>query len=94
MGGIDTLLGKGVVKSVQRGVITRTNEGALTSIPISTIDPEKAVAVVTMNGKDYHFGYDVIATYSLEANQIAFSFARGTGSDSKVCISWQVIEFY
>lgn len=101
-GGIDTLkqnalLNAGsVVKSIQRGVVNLDNgtSGSLppSRIPISTINPDKAIAIISIMGFQWPSQrYMIAASYTLQANNIVISNLQ---SNWFAGISWQVIEFY
>ena len=101
-GGITSLLGKGVVKSVQRGeteVTALADEARDASIPIAAIDPSKAIVSTdyTVRGERGN---------GVQASEFA---VKGLQSDSIVLrvrhkdnysgggiftVYWQVTEFY
>ena len=92
---VTQLLGKGTVKSVQRGVSeVNTDVGAddkIATIPISTIDPAKSwlwIDVGNNNAPHESVGYYAA---SLSSNAITVSFGL---SSRLYLIRWQVIEFY
>lgn len=99
-GGIDELKenallnAESVVKSVQRGVMNLDNQEPTAYTSISTINPDKAVAIVSVIG---HYGgnlynYNLAASYTLQSNRLVIS--NIDQNDWTAGISWQVIEFY
>ena len=88
-GGIETLLGKGVVKSVQRGVFSSRSITANkwnTLANISSVDSSKSFLLVTLTS----VGYGTSCYYRLSNNKIEVyctSSTLGAGD-------WQVVEFY
>ena len=99
-GGIETLLSNAllnagsVVKSVQRGVMNLDNQKPTAYTPISTINPDKAVAIVSVIGHHggNHFTYNLAASYTLQSNRLVISDIDQ--NDWTAGVSWQVIEFY
>ena len=97
-GGISSLLGKGVVKSVQRGMLDRSaagkqlTNGSTENIAISDVDVLKSALLVCIEGHAAIGSADAIVCYTLESNKIVIK--NKTDGDAYVAISWQVIEFY
>ena len=99
-GGIDdlkanALLNAGsVVKSIQRGVMNLDDQEPTAYTPISTINPDKAVAIVSVIGHHggNHFTYNLAASYTLQSNRLVISAL--TSNTWTAGVSWQVIEFY
>lgn len=88
--GINTLLSRGAVKSVQRGTFNQGDSPTTVQIPISPINPDKSLLVLIDNG--YISGYqETRSTHTLNANYILLN---GLVSSWYPYISWQVIEFY
>lgn len=94
-GGIETLLGKGVVKSGQRGYGQYSFTGnGVSNILISEVDPGKALlfhdGMILANGKELTDGMirigDDGTSIELISGNVTFS--------PTVRLSWQVIEFY
>lgn len=93
-GGIEALLGKGVVKSAQRGYGQYSFTGnGVTNIPISKVDPEKALIVheemLPTNGQKLTGGMIKISD---DGTSIELVSGSATFSP-KVNLFWQVIEF-
>lgn len=93
--GIETLLGKGVVKSGQRGYGQYSFTGnGVSNILISEVDPGKALlfhdGMILANGKELTDGMirigDDGTSIELISGNVTFS--------PTVRLSWQVIEFY
>ena len=98
-GGITSLLGKGCVKSVQRGSGQLSNSSSLTNkiISISTVDLKKSALVITF-----------FCQFSTANNNYSIAFADLTASDEitikyrcqpsqnygQIGYTWTVIEFY
>lgn len=98
-GGITSLLGKGCVKSVQRGSGQLSNSSSLTNkiISISTVDLEKSALVITF-----------FCQFSTANNNYSIAFADLTASNEitikyrcqpyqnygQIGYTWTVIEFY
>lgn len=99
-GGIDdlkanALLNAGsVVKSIQRGVMNLDDQEPTAYTPISTINPDKAVAIVSVIGHHggNRFTYNLAASYTLQSNRLVISAL--TSNTWTAGVSWQVIEFY
>lgn len=99
-GGISELLGKGCVKSVQRGfrnnIILKGTDAQNVTIPITTVDISKSV--LYLNYADSSSTNNNYGSISLTSNGIVFSKdAPPSGYTSTVSwyqILWQVIEFY
>ena len=95
-GGITSLLGKGCVKSVQRGEIDTSvsygNSYGTTSINISPIDLAKSVAFVDANTDTDYARY----SGSTLSNDALLLKVLATNNMGKTALkgSWQVIEFY
>lgn len=88
---------KGVVKSVQRGVLKSTeayrSKDVVFNIPISSVDVNKACLSCYV-GASYD-DYDVrMADASLNSTQIAVTVAVVQSELAKPYITWQVVEFY
>lgn len=87
----------GVIKSVQRGVITKVpntgSSGKVYEIPINTVDPNKSFVILNtgnLSSGDTRNGDGIIIT-ELLANMLKVkvcTFNTGAGND----FSWQVIE--
>ena len=97
-GGIETLLGKGVVKSVQRGYVTISarSGGTTQRINISAVDPSKAIVAVSSELSNSADAASEAVAYSLTSTsfQIGARHTHGTSQNIDVFASWQVIEFY
>lgn len=86
-----------VVKSIQRGVVNLNNNTSgskpPSSISISTINPDKAIAIVSIIGFLWpDLGFQISASYTLQANKLVISNLKENWWFAG--ISWQVIEFY
>lgn len=94
-GGITSLLGKGCIKSVQRGVLNSQafSGGQTFSIPISQIDAEKGVLISEVNGRGNTSGNFPFTSISLSGNTIILK-NEDTRYNSTITCSWQVVEFY
>lgn len=95
-GGITSLLGKGCVKSVQRGMLDRTDnefaEDSELSIAISQVDVSKSVLGVSVKGFQSGSGAEPPVCFTLEPTKIVIK--NKYINDAVVAISWQVVEFY
>ena len=99
-GGINTLLNRGAVKSVQRGYwgdSLNTDTAKTKYIEINAVDPEKCELFAVVSGNE---GGSSGAQYmrnpriglTLETNRIAVT---NHGSDfCSIGVDWQIIEFY
>ena len=93
-GGITSLLGKGCVKSVQRGKTSPLPVETVNSkkIPISAINLSKSVLII-----NYLSAYNAIDNLGVELYQdyIHLTMNNSSGNyKATVVFSWQVIEFY
>ena len=92
------MLAKGAVKSVQRGNVTISARGDLTTqyINISAVDPNKAI--VAVSSKMTNSGDAVAEVVANNLTSTGFQIgARHNFSASQqlgIFASWQVIEFY
>ena len=88
---MDVLKAKGAVKSVQRGIYSARHyeNGAVISIPISTVDAAKSQVSIYFNPRLWFGG-----TLSLTNNSVVFDPTGSSSSGETIYISWQVIEFY
>ena len=78
----------GVVKSVQRGVIT-SNFTDEKTIPINTVDPSKCIVIIS-HMSNYRDRYSSGCMFkSLNSNSLLL-----IGSELVQQASWQVVEFY
>lgn len=89
----------GVIKSVQRGVITSVPHtginGKLYEIPISPVDPNKCFVILNsgMLSVGSSFGGDSLILKDLTANMLSVSvYTTNTGGSASFC--WQVIECF
>ena len=91
-GGITELLGKGTIKSVQRGraEISNLKFQTSTKVPISSVDVNKAFLILDGDSSNSYAGNTEI---TLTASAI---FVKNDESSSSKSISfrWQVVEFY
>lgn len=96
-GGINTLLEKSVIKSVQSGQTyaylhqsnNPTTPPRTVTTPITTINPDKAVLIYAVAPAQTAYSAGP-ARAALEVNQIVFS----SPTDIAACyFTWQVIEF-
>ena len=94
-GGITSLLGKGCVKSVQRGktsplVVETANSE---TIQISTINLSKSVLII-----NYMSDYSAIDYLGVELYQdyihLTMNNSSGNNYRDTLVFSWQVVEFY
>lgn len=87
---------KGVVKSVQRGVLDEImiqNAGQIYSIPISAVEPSKSLLFFSADANDA--SAEEFSKLSLTSTAITLS--KNVGNSRYVTyygVSWQVIEFY
>lgn len=95
-GGITSLLGKGCVKSVQRGMLDRTGNGLAgdseMSININQVDVSKSLLSVSAEGFLSNLGGPPPICFSLEPTKIALM--NKDSRKANIAISWQVVEFY
>lgn len=86
-----------VVKSVQRGVTTKT------SITISTVNPQKCLVILNNSFLSYGYGSGNYISYvygsivkSLTENNLTITknYYDYSSSESYTEVSWQIIEFY
>lgn len=102
-GGITSLLGKGCVKSVQRGsakidMTAASGKTVSKSITISTVDLTKSILII-FAGAEGGYSSDLSladTTVSLSETSIKLS-VKSLSSNRSWCIGaffWQVIEFY
>lgn len=78
----------GVVKSVQRGVITSKFTDEKT-IPINTVDPSKCIVIISHISSSYDRHTSGCMFKSLNSNSLLL-----IGSEFLQQASWQVVEFY
>nr|DAO46632.1 MAG TPA: hypothetical protein [Caudoviricetes sp.] len=97
-GGINTLLNRGAVKSVQRGNVQGTGTSSTpidVTINISEVNPDKCIVIVnaseTYGGDTYVPG---ISVKGLEGASLALHVSLSRGQLRFLNFSWQVIEFY
>lgn len=99
-GGISELLGKGVVKSVQRGTASVPSVGTPKdyTIDISPVDVNKSIALVgggvieAGNGVDYMCN---VTIKSLISTALTIRIKNANWSNPKTAtVGWQVIEYY
>ena len=90
-GGITSLLGKGCVKSVQRGtVVAELSLNTPVTIPIAEVDPDRCDLNIFMKGGD-----TAVLTYALSDNGTAITISTGNSMGAwNIGISWQVVEHY
>lgn len=93
-GGITSLLGKGCVKSVQRGTTKYTSSGTKT-IPISAVNMNKSMLASEIYGRNSSNGY-AEATITLTNSTTIQLNLTGSNWDNQAAagVSWQVVEFY
>ena len=91
-GGINTLLNRGAVKSVQRGVISGTiGPGKPLKANISKVDIDKTLFWFDYKGDmQYGSGFSV----SLNQNGESVDLNKSTYGEVGASLWWQVIEFY
>lgn len=89
----------GVIKSVQKGIITRVPNtginGKLYEIPISPVDPNKCFVILNsgMLSVGSSLGGDSLILKDLTANMLSVSvYTTNTGGSASFC--WQVIECF
>lgn len=95
--GISSLLNKGCIKSVQRGIkdLIKASSAGTHLIDISTISPEKALIEVTCALNNNSTWPSSCCVESVTDNQITvFVNHGGTINQADMKLSWQVIEFY
>lgn len=97
-GGINTLLNRGAVKSVQRGVLTGQknlqNQKWINLTTISPVDTAKAMLNVCCTLVSGTKAYSQFA-YQLNGDKIQIYFYNGGSGDYAMMIfSWEIIEFY
>lgn len=98
-GGINALLNRGAVKSVQRGYVSISAGGGGTAqrINISAVDPNKALVSVS---SELSHGGEVVSeavAHSLTSTSFQIDARHNSSASSQklsVFASWQVIEFY
>ena len=102
-GGINTLLNRGAVKSVQRGFFETTipfsDDNAIeTDISISTIVPSKSICFVSADFVDMKGDGAAVNTLVKEVNatniKIRLKMQPNIMANNQAFVSWQVIEFY
>lgn len=99
-GDVTTLLGKGCVKSVQRGtaygIKLSTNIGSTHSIGISTVNVQKSVLIAILNvGGDGNLGPSITVSLNSSGNAIVCQLYGNSGyTTALLSLSWQLIEFY
>lgn len=99
MGGVNNIQGtltNGMVKSVQRGTIANTNltQKSERSIPISTVNIQKSVALLTLC---YPGGMNATPYVTAFINSTGTAVVvknNNTSYPIELSLSWQVIEFY
>ena len=96
-GGITSLLGKGVVKSVQRGFAKGTDNGitSTVNIEISTVNAGKcAVLVNAITTQQASYGAPNVVVRELQSNRLILDISYPGVGVRYMTYSWQVIEFY
>lgn len=98
-GGINTLLNRGAVKSVQRGYVSISTSGGGTSqhINISAVDPNKAIVAVSSEMTNSGDVVAEVVAYNLTSTGFQIKARHNFGASSQklgIFASWQVIEFY
>ena len=88
---LKTLSNKGAIKGVQVGYTTNINDKN-TSIPISTINPDKSIVLINGWGRDSSSSYNYHPMYLIEVKNNSFTVRCDFRYDT--FLSWQVIEFY
>ena len=103
---INTLLGKGTVKSVQRGVVQWASSaswcGQEVTVNLAQVNPSKTIVLLQasngeFDGGGHHVAQASLASLSATSMQLNVSVFYNTGphaSNSTIYASWQVIEFY
>ena len=93
-GGINTLLNRGAVKSIQRGFGKYAlSANAHHSIPISKVNIDKAFFWFTF-GSDVSFSSDrMVVRLDLLGENIIIEYNNTTGAGS-TSLWWQIVEFY
>lgn len=100
-GGITSLLGKGCVKSVQRGKLQHSEKipsdsyPRYISVPISPVDINKAFLIYDIETENYHPNYDRVISATLTANSISVMWINENNAGTETFVGdWQVVEFY
>lgn len=100
-GGINALLNKGVVKSVQTGFVANAFSGAnqTLSVDINAVNVDKSIVIV--NTEYFNPGYAGSLVYrgafsfTLYTNRLDVTIQGANSYNSaKSFINWQIIEFY
>ena len=95
-GGITSLLGKGCVKSVQRGNVYKSLSSSSSAVILATVSPVNAQkSIVLMNISGYtqsNLAWNYISSdFTFDGSNILMSGGR---DGSYVKMAWQVVEFY
>lgn len=89
-GGVNNIQGtlaNGMVKSVQRGVVKSPSFSGTYSVPISTVNTNRSLLIIT------HLGNDGSVNFTLNSSSFGIAYT-GINNHSISNVSWQVIEFY
>lgn len=81
------------IRSIQRGVVKLTAAILTANVPISKIDPSRAVLLLSSTGDSGTNGVQTIETRGVITDAATLTFTRGSHNNDVVEISWQVIEF-
>lgn len=103
---INVLLGKGTVKSVQRGVVQwKASDGVYgkeVTVDFAQVNPSKTIVILqasnnALDGRSRHVAQASLASLSATSMQLNVSVLYNADpyfSDNTIYASWQVIEFY
>lgn len=89
-------MNKGVVKSVQRGVVTKNVAGSSVSasIAISEVEPTKSFAMVTVKPAEANGVSIAITGLSNDTLTVEMRSSQSGAYPGNTKVGWQVIEFY
>lgn len=101
---INALLGKGTIKSVQRGVVQWASAakwcGKEVTVDLAQVNPSKTIVLLQashgkIDGDPSYVAQASLASLSATSMQLNVTvFSNGYPTNSTVYASWQVIEFY
>lgn len=89
-------MNKGVVKSVQRGVVTKNVAGSSVSasIELSAVEPTKSFAMVTVKPAEENGVSIAITGLSTDTLTVEMRSSQSGAYPGNTKVGWQVIEFY
>ena len=91
-GGINTLLNRGAVKSVQRGIFANQDlSHSEERLPIVQVNQDKSVLLTELTYSGNAAGAGSTSVYLENGQNVVL---KHQGSNMKTSLSWQVIEFY